>query len=187
MAKRTEYVFSDQARQYLKAAGWRPSRSVPVTPYQTAYKREGLTLSSAARSFLHRFGGLLIKYALRPGHDDVLGFFADEAVQNMGHGILAQTEEQFGAGRLCPLGHYLYGMCLLLQSDDGKVYGLSDDRTLLVGPSGEEAVDNVLSGRQPQILESEYLNDLVDSEKQNRRQRRKRDAGGDLEILPADD
>lgn len=90
----------------------------------------------------------------------MLGFTADEAARNMGGGILAQSEEQFVAGRLCPLGHYLWGMCLLLQADDGAVYGLLDDRTVLLGQSGEESVDNILSLEVPQVLESEYFSDV---------------------------
>ncbi len=164
MAKKITYEFSPRASGYLRDAGWMPTRSVSVTPYSNAYAKEGLELSPVTKSFLGSFGGLLIRYAAPPGHDDVLAFTADDAVRNMGRGVLAQTEEQFGVGRLCPLGYYLYGMCLLLQAEDGKVFGLSDDRTMLIGKSGEESTDNVLSGREPQILESEFLTDLKNSE-----------------------
>jgi hypothetical protein len=160
MAKRLPYSFSARTRHYLTAAGWTPDRAVPVSTYVEAYGREGLVLSSAAKMFLRNFGGLLIRYEAASGQDDVLGFTADEAVRNMGGGILAQTEQQFAVGRLCPLGHYLWGMCLVLQADDGAVYGLVDDRRVLLGKSGEESVDNVLSLEEPQVLESEYLSDL---------------------------
>ena len=140
-----------------------------MTPYSNAYANEGLELSAVTKSFLRSFGGLLIRYAAPPGHDDVLALTTDEAVRHMGRGVLAQTEECFGVGRLCPLGYYLYGMCLLLQADDGTVYGLCDDRTMVIGNSGEKSVDNVLSGREPRILESEFLTDLQNSRRHNRR------------------
>lgn len=160
MAKQSAYKFSACARRYLVEAGWKTDRAVSVSIYLDAYAREGLALSSAARMFLRSFGGLLMRYKSTSGQEDTLGFMADEAVRNMGGGILAQTEEQFGVGSLCPIGHYLWGMCLLLQAEDGSVYGLMDDRRVLIGKSGEESVDNVLSLEEPQVLESEYLSDL---------------------------
>jgi hypothetical protein len=160
MAKRKGYSFSARVRHYLAAAGWTSDRTVPVSVYVEAYGREGLGLSSAAKLFLRSFGGLLIRYQAASGQEDVLGFTADEAVRNMGGGILVQTEKHFAVGKLCPLGHYLWGMCLLLQADDGAVYGLLDDRRILLGKSGEESIDNILSLEEPQVLESEYLSDL---------------------------
>ena len=92
----------------------------------------------------------------------------------MGRGVLAQTEEELGVGRLCLIGRYLHGLCLLLQGEDDSVHGLSDDRALLVGSTGEQAVDNVLSGKEPQVVESEYLADLVKLRRRKLRQRQPR-------------
>ena len=40
---------------------------------------------------------------------------------------------------------------IMLQDEGGRVFGVSDDTTSFLGESGEEAIENILSLREPQI------------------------------------
>ena len=58
---------------------------------------------------------------------------------------------------LCPIGHYQYATCMMLQDERGRVFGASDDTTSFLGESGEEAIENILSLREPRLIQSEIL------------------------------
>ncbi|HZU38912.1 MAG TPA: hypothetical protein VFA18_23495, partial [Gemmataceae bacterium] len=53
------------------------------------------------------------------------------------------------------LGHYQYGTCLLLQAPDRAVFGVSDDALSRLGGSGEEAINAILIGLEPELIDSE--------------------------------
>ena len=46
---------------------------------------------------------------------------------------------------------------MLLQDNEGKVFGFSDDSVTHIGSTGEEAIDNILSGRGSRLIKSEVL------------------------------
>lgn len=148
---------SREVESYLRTAGWSPSRRIDSDRYEAAFQGEGLSLNRAARDFLARYGGLVIRYPDAVGQTDVLEFRAEDAVVGMGGGALDRTERELGVGRLCPIGHYQYAMCLLLQDEAGGVYGVSDDTTSFLGRSGEEAVENILSRREPRLIHSDVI------------------------------
>ena len=58
---------------------------------------------------------------------------------------------------LCPIGYYQFATCLMLQDERGRVFGVSDDTTSFLGESGEEAVENILSLREPRLIRSEVI------------------------------
>jgi hypothetical protein len=138
---------------YLRKARWTPWRVVPTSLYEEAYASEGLRLLPEAELFLRGFGGLIIPYATRSHQEDVLEFLADRAVQGMrGRGI-ETFEELIGVAPLCPIGHYLFGTCMLFMDSRGWVFGGSDESVALVGKTGEEAVRNILTGVESEVLE----------------------------------
>lgn len=153
-ASRAEIEFSPIAKAYLRAARWSPQRRLIVTAYEAAYEKEGFSLHAAARRFLQRFGGLIIKYQTTADQPDVLDFCADDAVRGMGSGGLAQIERLLGIRPLCPLGHYQHGTCMLLQAGDGRVFGVADDTVTRLAKSGEEAVNNILANLDVELIQS---------------------------------
>lgn len=161
-------AYSREVESYLRKAGWSPSRRTDSDGYQAAFAGEGLSLNRATRDFLARYGGLVISYPDAVGQTDVLEFCADDAVVGMGGGALDAMERELGVGRLCPIGHYQYAMCLLLQDEQGGVYGVSDDTTSFLGGSGEEAIENILSRREPRLIHS----DVIEHEKRSQRRTR---------------
>ena len=143
--------FSRKAQGYLRAAQWSPGRQVSVTAYTEAFREEGIVLLPASRSFLERFGGLIIKYETPSKQADVLEFCADDAVCGLGKGGLRQLEQLLGVHPLCPIGHYQYGTCMLVQDEKGRVFGVSDETTTFIGESGEASIEHILSGTPPCI------------------------------------
>ena len=151
------FAYSQQVESDLRAAGWLPIRERNTPVYETAYQDEGVSLLPATHDFLRRYGGRVIRYEDQSKNLDILEFCADDAVRGMGGGGLRQVERLLDVRPLCPIGHYQYGTCMLLQDETGRVFGVSDDTTVFLGDSGEEAIENILSGREPQLLRSEIL------------------------------
>jgi len=146
-------VFSPVALAYLRKAGWTPKRVVRTSLYEEPYKAEGLSLLLKAKSFLGKFGGLIICYVTKSQQQDVLEFLAERAVQGMGNGGVEGFEELIGVAPLCPIGHYLFGTCLLLMDSRGRVFGGSDETVTFIGATGEKAISNILSGVKSNVLE----------------------------------
>jgi SUKH-3 immunity protein len=153
------FAFSRRTDRDLRAAKWSPGRKVDGSVYERVYQEEDVPLLPASRDFLSRYGSLIIPYADQAGNRDVLEFCADDAVRGMGSGGLRQVERLLGVRPLCPIGHYQFGTCMLLQDETGRVLGVSDDTTSFLGASGEEAIENILSGRAPRIIRSEFLHE----------------------------
>lgn len=150
-----ESPFSKATQRLLRVAKWTPQRQKPTAVYKSAYQEEGATFSSATERFLKRFGGLTIHYPTGAGQPDVLEFCADDAIRGVGRTALTQLERLVGVAHLCPIGHYQYGTCMLLQDERGRVFGVSDDTLTRVGESGEEAIENILSNKEVLILRQE--------------------------------
>lgn len=129
-----------------------PNQPDTISRYEQAYENERLTIPPKVREFLRDLGGATFKYELRHHQEDVLDFVADRAVQGMGAGIKC-FEELIGVSPLCPIGHYLFGTCMLLMDRRGRVFGGSDTTVTLVGNSASQAIWNILSGAEADILE----------------------------------
>lgn len=151
------YAHSPRVEGYLRGAGWSAEKRVERARYEAAFEREGVSLTQATRDFLSRYGGLMIRYHDIVGGTDVLEFCADDAVRGLGSGGLHQMERLLDVSPLCPVGHYQYATCMMLQDEKGRVFGVSDDTTSFLGESGEEAIENILSLREPRLIRSEVI------------------------------
>ena len=138
----------------LNEAHWSPAKKSSIALYEAAYREEQLSLHSAAKRFLERFGGIIVKYSTPDDQLDVLDLCANDAVQGMGDGGLIQLERELSVHPLCPLGHFDDGTCLLVQDRLGRVYGISDELLIRAGESGEDAVNNILTGIEMPIIRS---------------------------------
>ena len=136
----------------LRAAGW-TSKRVSTDVYERAFAEEGINLSFKAREFLRRFGGLIIRYESNSHQKDALEFFADRAVVGMADEGIKNFEHLIGIAPLCPIGHYLFGTCMLFMDVNGRVFGGSDTTLTSIGNTGEEAIANILNGSPIEILE----------------------------------
>jgi hypothetical protein len=137
----------------LREAGWTPTRAVATSLFEDAYSAEGLKLLPKSKKFLRQFGGLIIKYKMPNQRQDVLEFLAERAVQGMSGGGISCFEELTGVAPLCPIGHFLFGTCMLLMDRQGRVFGGSDTGVSLVGESGMQAICAILTGSEMEILE----------------------------------
>lgn len=137
---------------YLRKAGWTPQRAVPTAMYEQAYESEGVPFLPRTKQFLRAFGGLIIRYETKARQEDVLEFFAERAVQGMGGRGLEDFQERIGVAPLCPIGHYLFGTCMLFMDNGGRVLGGSDETVTFIGETGEEAIGNILTGVDSAVI-----------------------------------
>jgi len=150
--KKTESAFPRAALTYLGKAGWTRNRVAPTSLYEQAYGSEGLPFLPRTKRFLREFGGLIIRYVTKSRQEDVLEFLAERAVRGMGGNGIKCFEELIGVSPLCPIGHYLFGTCMLFMDNRGWVFGGSDETVTLIGRTGEEAVRNILTGVESEVL-----------------------------------
>jgi hypothetical protein len=136
----------------LRGAGWEPGRVVSVGPYIAAYRAEKIPWTNQVEEFLTEFGDLIIEYPTRFERKDVLEFCAQRAAQGIGPDGLKGFEELSGRQSLCPLGHYQSGTCLLLMAAKGDVLGGTDEVLTLIGNTGKNAIGNILTGAEPQVI-----------------------------------
>lgn len=151
--RRKERALPRAALSYLRKAGWAPDRAVSTLRYKKAFESEGIALAPTVERFLREFGGLVIPYGTPSRQEDVLEFLADRAVQGMGGGAVQEFEELIGSGPLCPIGHYLFGTCMLFMDSRGRVFGGSDEAVTFVGKTGDDAIGNIMTSVPSELVE----------------------------------
>jgi hypothetical protein len=161
--------FSEAALALLKKSGWTPAYHVPVDAYLAAYRDEKLEMPPAVRRFLEHFGGLVIQYKTATKQDDILEFRAERAARGSGHGTLEGYEEM-AHERLSPVGSYSFGLCMLLMDARGRVFGGTEWSLVFLGPSGEAAIERILTGSTPETV----AEDVVDEAQRPRKKKTER-------------
>jgi hypothetical protein len=164
-------VFSEVTRALLTKSGWWPNYHGPVDLYVAVYRDEELKFPRAARRFLDRFGGLVIQYKTKMQQDDVLEFRADRAARGSGQDTLVGYEEMAGEHPLCPIGSYSFGMCMLLMDAKARVFGGTEWSLLLVGRTGEEAIERILTGVPAVTMAATFVKEGSQSRRGNKKRR----------------
>lgn len=143
-----EVRLSTRAQQLLAAAGWHPQRQVDLAPIQAALAADGYALHSAAEAFLSEFAGLHISFphplagALLDDFDfDAAAAAADVEPERVLIEYVERVKEP-----LCIVGSCHSGHMVLAMAPSRKVYGGYDEVLVLVGESGEEAIEALLAG-----------------------------------------
>jgi hypothetical protein len=137
--------FSEKTIACLRKAGWSPQKLVDTEVYTAAYHEEGVELLQGVMTFLSHFGGLVVSYTNSVGQHDELDFLANEAVEGFGNGGNLKFYQTVLSGtELCPVGHYHFGMCVLLMDNETKLYGAMDRKLFRIGNGFAEAIDNII-------------------------------------------
>lgn len=142
------YEFRESTIKLLRAAGWRPGRTIAVDAFERALAREGHPMPPIVGEFLGQFGKL--KITVRPGPRytrDQLRLNPCLAMEITSAHVWGRYSARIGAV-VCPIGAYNYLHDMLMMTADGRVYGGYDQYLDLVGRSGEEAIDNILRGEE---------------------------------------
>jgi hypothetical protein len=142
-------VFRPGTMKLLESAGWFPERLIETSRLVTQLKAKRYPIHTVVIEFLARFGGLKIAYPYtysEPFGEDELcldpifaaSFMQLRAVRAYGKRVKSP---------LCVIGTYNHLHDTLMMAADGKVYGGFSEYLDLVGHSGEEAIDNILKGK----------------------------------------
>jgi hypothetical protein len=149
--------WTEETERRLRAAGWHPERreTAKVEAWRIALESpEGFCMSAAARAALEELGGLRAA-ARGPGLECARGSFVLDPELAWGE------EDRFGgfsrplAGGMFPLGEVDGGHAFLGIDEAGVVYTVGDGISRL-GDSVYAALDSILQGRQPTLVERWY-------------------------------
>lgn len=130
-------------------AGWSEDRRVDTTEYEKCLQSEGYPVHTAVVDFLECFGGLRVVYPHPRVPQATDKFFINPMVA-AAHICIERVKEDYDervGAPLCVIGEaFDYHMTLMMDSD-GKVYAGYDDTLILVGNSGDDAIEAICSGR----------------------------------------
>ncbi|MBM4361114.1 MAG: SUKH-3 domain-containing protein [Deltaproteobacteria bacterium] len=135
------------ALECLQRAGWTPSRRAAPDEYIKLLRSEGYPAGPAVERFLASYGGLRVTH---PHHK--LPALLDEFhldPKQATDGIYAERVAEYSARVGEPLtvvGEAFRGNMVLLMSEGGRVFAGKDDLLLLVGESGDAALETLCEG-----------------------------------------
>lgn len=143
--------FSDRAYSVLAAAGWSPERAIDISDQVAALEGDGYTVFDSVRAFLARFGRMVLEYAhyKDPTRPDRATLDAVEAAAGVFPETVSSWSAALGQG-VCPIGQAFSDHMTLVMAADGSVYAGYDDTLVRVGRSGEEAIENLTTGAEPE-------------------------------------
>lgn len=136
--------FSPRVHKLLTKAGWSSYRSIETGEIESWLNRNGYVLFPKAREFLSEFGDLTVEY-VHSGKRYELRFNASSVAGNL---VQAQAAELYSAPtnvEFCPIGENTSTGESLLMDQNGNVYGAFDDFLRLIGRSGDEGIENILT------------------------------------------
>lgn len=147
-------VFSKTTVELLTSAGWEVGRTVDISAIEAKLTKGGFDIFPAVRDFLTKFGNLWITFPMELPHRTRTYYLVIDPVKivkrfgGSDHRWMRAYKEAIGLP-MCVIGWYGPDMYYTLMMDSlGKVYCGWDDALLFAGQTGEEAIENLLSGRE---------------------------------------
>ena len=142
----TRSEFSERTIALLQEAGWYPGRCISLRDFERVLEAEGYAVFPSVKEFLAEFGGLSIGYRYEPSYEDRLNFDAAAAAGAIFADVVLQYAERLGKP-LCVIGEYYANHYTIMMDPVGTVYGAFDDILNLLGTSGSDAIENIISGQ----------------------------------------
>lgn len=138
-------------KESLMDAGWYQEREFDISPYKSANIKHGHTpYNEATEQFLRSFGGLTLGAPRGRFH-----FNAKKASKTLFPEDVKEYEERLGVA-LSVIGEADNGCYTLMMAPTGVVYGAFDELLILVGMSGEEAIERLHQGRDHKVIYSGF-------------------------------
>lgn len=146
-------MLSIDTQKMLKKSGWNKNRRIDISSYEKDLLAEGYPINDKIRNFLISFGGLEVHH---PHHrvqneEDEFHLNPSVAIQT----IYPERVEEYNHrtnNHLVVIGEASKGYLILMMGLDGKVYAGYDDFLLLLGFSGEDALETLCEGKSaPEI------------------------------------
>lgn len=144
IAKKTEYA--------LKVAGWNDARSINIDAVKEYLVKNGQYLSPIIETFIQSFANLKIQFQNGPFVDAIL-IDPIEAVKGIDPRWLDDYRERIGNANVCIIGLAYSEHLTMFMDDTGSVYGGYDENLYLVGTSGIDAIDALVSRRKERIID----------------------------------
>jgi len=142
--------FSKHTRQLLIQAGWTEDRWFNPRPYELLLQEKGFPVFPVLSQFLARFGGLSFRNlaAVPPAAED-WHFRVEDALLHAFPNNIAAYSKIVGSP-LTPIGEAFRGYLLLMMDERVRVFGGFDQVFLVIGTSGEDAIEALCNGRKLQ-------------------------------------
>lgn len=136
-------MLSLKAQALLTRAGWRPGRRVDVSGWIRASREAEFAVVPAAVAFMEEFLDLHFRIGINDYDIDV------EALR----WVLPQHYEPMVGERLSVVGEVFTRHLSLLMGESGRLYAVMDQLVLVLGESGEDAIDGDCRGEPALRLE----------------------------------
>jgi len=143
------YTFSEHTELILRGAGWEPERRIDTTSFRRYLVGQGYPYHEAVDRFLQEFGNLHISYPrlnAPPNRGDIDIYPLDAAEAAWFENVWMSSQE-IGKS-LCVVGSVDQAVVDLLMAEDAYTYADYSGILYLAGVSGEEALENIISGKK---------------------------------------
>lgn len=139
--------FSVRTRNLLLRAGWKDNRKIDIRPYEQSLMEKGFPVFPVLVEFLERFGGLSFHNpsAKPPAIADWHFRVQDSVRHAFPNNIKAYG--RIAATKLSVIGEASRDHLMLMMDESGRIFGGYDDIFLVIGISGEDAIEGLCAGR----------------------------------------
>lgn len=136
---------SKEVLQVLKKSGWYEGRQLQTKYVIDIIKKEGYGVLDKVVDFLREYGDLVLFFLNKKNgiSNDTIDFNFKKAMQLEFIERIEVYEERVGK-KLCIVGTAYREHLILLMSEDGFVYGASDDFLCFFSNTGEGAIESIV-------------------------------------------
>lgn len=147
--------FGSRTLRCLQSAGWTGTYRMDASAIAKSLRDLGITVFPAWMAFVERFGGLRLTYPhfRDPTISDHCHFDAVAAANGIFPDRLKAWELRLGLP-LGPIGEAFHDHMTLVMTPSGDVYAGMDDVLCRIARSGEEAVDALCEGKEPEEVQA---------------------------------
>ena len=140
--------FSEIARHQLENAGWKENRQITTDGIQQNLTDAGYKWFDEAEKFLREFAGIRVEFKTERGTTD--SFHFDAIMANEGFDIAwVRLNYRGRVGKdLCVIGQGFCDHMTLLMDDSGRVFGGYDETLVLIGRSGDNAIERICNNER---------------------------------------
>ena len=140
------FNFSPEAKSALIEAGWYEGRRTDTNSFREYFAIQGFFYGEEADAFLCSFGGIVIQPDRPPAKTSAIWLQPIDGIDGTWLENVILTSQKLGK-RLSVIGYLDNGEMTLTMSEDRAVYADFSGDLYFVAPSGEEAIEIMVTGQ----------------------------------------
>ncbi|MCU0390623.1 MAG: SUKH-3 domain-containing protein [Thermoflexibacter sp.] len=140
------HTYTNEIKTILLNSKWREGRKVWIYKEKMCLAIEKYILTPKVEIFLQEYSGLSIYFKTISEQQDFFHFDVCKVIEEFDKRWIDEDYiNRISTSNLCVIGQAYSNHLTLLMDELGTVYGGYDDLLYLIGKSGEEAIENLIT------------------------------------------